>query len=64
LEPVLRRLLAEWPQIKAPRLTEIDAVIVRTGSDWGVDNQTWLTIFRNVTDQLADTPGSGTAASG
>jgi transposase len=23
LEPVLRRLLAEWPQIKAPRLTEI-----------------------------------------
>jgi transposase len=23
LEPVLRRLLAEWPQIRAPRLTEI-----------------------------------------
>lgn len=23
LEPVLRRLLAEWPQIKAPRLTEV-----------------------------------------
>ena len=23
LEPVLRRLLEEWPQIKAPRLTEI-----------------------------------------
>ena len=23
LEPVLRRLLAEWPQIKAPRLTQI-----------------------------------------
>jgi transposase len=23
LEPVLRRLLAEWPAIKAPRLTEI-----------------------------------------
>jgi transposase len=23
LEPVLRRLLAEWPQIKAPRVTEL-----------------------------------------
>jgi len=23
LEPVLRRLLAEWPQIKAPRVAEI-----------------------------------------
>src|SRR4051794_41683698 len=23
LEPVLRRLLAEWPEIKAPRVTEI-----------------------------------------
>ena len=23
LEPVIRRLLEEWPQIKAPRLTEI-----------------------------------------
>jgi len=32
---------------------DADAVIVRTGSDWGVDNQTWLAIFRNVSDQLA-----------
>jgi transposase len=29
LEPALRRLLAEWPQIKAPRLTEI------LGADYG-----------------------------
>jgi CubicO group peptidase (beta-lactamase class C family) len=34
------------------------AVIVRTGSDWGVDNQTWLGIFRDLTDQLEDTPGA------
>jgi hypothetical protein len=40
--------------------TDADADIVRTGSDWGVDNQTWLTIFRDVTDQLA----AGTAAAG
>ena len=38
---------------------DADAVIVRTGSDWGVDNQRWLEIFRDVTDQLADTNGSG-----
>jgi CubicO group peptidase (beta-lactamase class C family) len=34
------------------------AVIVRTGSDWGVDNQSWLGIFRDLTDQLEDTPGA------
>jgi CubicO group peptidase (beta-lactamase class C family) len=38
---------------------DADAVIVRTGSDWGVENQRWLEIFRDVTDQLADTNGSG-----
>jgi CubicO group peptidase (beta-lactamase class C family) len=32
---------------------DADAVIVRTGRDWGVDNQTWLATFRDVTDQLA-----------
>jgi CubicO group peptidase (beta-lactamase class C family) len=43
---------------------DADAVIVRAGSDWGVDNQTWLAIFRDVTDQLADSTGSGAPASG
>jgi CubicO group peptidase (beta-lactamase class C family) len=32
---------------------DADTVIVRTGRDWGVDNRTWLAIFRDVTDQLA-----------
>jgi hypothetical protein len=40
--------------------TDADGVIVRTGSYWGVDNQTWLAIFRDITDQLA----AGTAAAG
>jgi CubicO group peptidase (beta-lactamase class C family) len=31
---------------------DLDAVIVRTGSDWGVENDTWLTIFRELADQL------------
>jgi len=31
-----------------------ETVIVRTGSDWGMDNDRWLGIFRDVTDQLAD----------
>jgi len=35
---------------------DADAVIVRTGRDWGVDNQTWLATFRDVTDQLARRP--------
>jgi CubicO group peptidase (beta-lactamase class C family) len=29
-------------------------VIVRNGRDWGVDNDTWLTVFREVADQLAE----------
>jgi hypothetical protein len=40
--------------------TDADAVIVSTGSDWGVDDHTWLAIFRDITDQLA----AGTAAAG
>jgi CubicO group peptidase (beta-lactamase class C family) len=35
---------------------DADAVIVRTGRAWGVDNQTWLATFRDVTDQLARRP--------
>ncbi len=31
---------------------EADAVIVRTGSDWGTDNPHWLALFRGVIDQL------------
>lgn len=27
-------------------------VIVRSGRDWGVDNDTWLTVFRDLADQL------------
>jgi CubicO group peptidase (beta-lactamase class C family) len=30
------------------------AVIVRNGRDWGVDNDTWLSVFREVADQLAE----------
>jgi CubicO group peptidase (beta-lactamase class C family) len=40
------------------------AVIVRLGSDWGVENDRWLAIFREVTDQLAGGPGSRTAGPG
>jgi CubicO group peptidase (beta-lactamase class C family) len=32
---------------------DADAVVVRSGRDWGVDNQTWLATFRQVADQLA-----------
>ena len=32
---------------------DTDTVIVRTGSDWGTDNESWLTILRDVADQLA-----------
>ena len=28
------------------------AVIVRSGHDWGVDNDTWLAVFRDLADQL------------
>ena len=30
------------------------SVIVRNGRDWGVDNDTWLTVFREFADQLAE----------
>ena len=30
------------------------AVIVRNGRDWGVDNDTWLSVFREVADQLVE----------
>ena len=36
-------------------------VVVRLGSDWGLDNDGWLALFREVTDQLAGGPGSGAA---
>ena len=32
---------------------DADAVVVRLGRDWGIDNRTWLRIFRDLTDQLA-----------
>jgi CubicO group peptidase (beta-lactamase class C family) len=32
---------------------DADAVIVRNGSDWGVENDTWLSTFRDIADQLA-----------
>jgi CubicO group peptidase (beta-lactamase class C family) len=31
---------------------DANAVVVRLGRDWGVDNTTWLAIFRDITDQL------------
>jgi CubicO group peptidase (beta-lactamase class C family) len=31
---------------------DADAVIVRTGSDWGIDNHAWLDVFRDVARQL------------
>lgn len=34
----------------APRA---DTVIVRTGSDWGTDNPAWLSLFRDLTDQVS-----------
>ena len=30
------------------------AVIVRNGRDWGVANHTWLSVFREVADQLGE----------
>jgi len=30
------------------------AVIVRNGRDWGVENDTWLSVFREVADQLTE----------
>ena len=36
---------------------DANAVIVRTGRDWGVDNDSWLAIFRDVSDQLPGAHG-------
>jgi CubicO group peptidase (beta-lactamase class C family) len=35
---------------------DADAVIVRNGSEWGVDNDMWLRTFREIADQLAPPP--------
>jgi CubicO group peptidase (beta-lactamase class C family) len=32
---------------------DVDAVVVRLGRDWGVDNRTWLDTFRSLVDRLA-----------
>ena len=32
---------------------DADAVVVRLGRDWGIDNRTWLDTFRDVADRLA-----------
>lgn len=31
---------------------DADTVVVRLGRDWGIDNDTWLVIFRDIADQL------------
>jgi CubicO group peptidase (beta-lactamase class C family) len=33
---------------------DADAVIVRNGRDWGVDNDTWVNVLRELADQLVD----------
>jgi CubicO group peptidase (beta-lactamase class C family) len=35
---------------------DANTVIVRTGSDWGPDNESWLNILRDVADQVAQRP--------
>jgi CubicO group peptidase (beta-lactamase class C family) len=35
---------------------DAEAVIVRSGSDWGIGNDEWLTTFRDMADRLAETP--------
>jgi CubicO group peptidase (beta-lactamase class C family) len=35
---------------------DADAVIVRLGRDWGVDNTTWLATFRDIADPLRNRP--------
>ena len=35
---------------------DASTVIVRNGSDWGVDNDRWLAVFRGVADELAGRP--------
>ncbi len=32
---------------------DADVVIVRNGSDWGIENDAWLTLFRELADRLA-----------
>jgi CubicO group peptidase (beta-lactamase class C family) len=32
---------------------DADAVIVRNGADWGIENDRWLSVFRALADQLA-----------
>ena len=36
---------------------DADTVIVRNGSDWNLDNDTWLATFREIADQLAPSAG-------
>ena len=36
---------------------DADAVIVRNGSDWNIDNGAWLGTFREIADQLASSAG-------
>lgn len=36
---------------------DADAVIVRNGSDWGIDNAMWLGTFREIADQLGSSAG-------
>ena len=36
---------------------DADAVIVRNGSDWSIDNDTWLETFRGIADQLGSSAG-------
>ena len=36
---------------------DADAVIVRNGSDWNIDNDTWLGTFRGIADQLGSSAG-------
>ena len=36
---------------------DADTVIVRNGSDWDIDNDTWLGTFREIADRLASSAG-------
>jgi CubicO group peptidase (beta-lactamase class C family) len=36
---------------------DADTVIVRNGSDWNIDNDTWLETFRQIADQLGSSAG-------
>jgi hypothetical protein len=33
---------------------DADAVIVRTGRDWGIGNSSWVRLFRDIADELAE----------